>query len=380
MWTKLKSLLGGGPSADAPKATPEASTLPEVRWLPDNENRWGVPILDVRPVTERMLSTSRDPQCATNAISFVQDDGLSFVGAAPPISRVTETNLSFLSGSGLFDGALFLPRVMEEKWAIYYHAGNILFIRSWTRSLLVRVEVRMDGGRVHLCRIEGAFVDEKEDEQFTIRVLEYLLRSHALDEVYPAPLLTPPHDLRAAALWCFGVFGRRALLASAVAIPVTTPPRPLRTDSLFHIAVARGDTDTALAQLKKGVPPDLIARDGLPALHWALASKKTDMVSWILEHGGEVDVRSDEGATALMTAVQGKDIRHVLTLIERKANIDAKDTRGFTALHRAAELGHAEAVRVLLRSGADRSIETEGHTALSFARRRGNDAIVRLLG
>jgi hypothetical protein len=267
MWKKIKSLLAGGPLPEAPKATPETSsvsTLPEVRWLPENENRWGVPVLDVRPVTQGMLSTSRDPQCATNAISFLQDDGLGFVSATPTVSRVTETNLSFFCESGLFEGALFLPRVMEEKWAIYYHAGHILFIRSWTRALLVRAEVRMAGGGAHLGRIEGAFVDENEDPRFTTRVLEYLLRSHAMDEVYPAPLLTPPDDLRAAALWCFGMFGRRALLASAMAIPGTTPPRPLRTDSLFHIAVARGDTDTALAQLKKGVPPGLIARDGLP--------------------------------------------------------------------------------------------------------------------
>jgi ankyrin repeat protein len=104
------------------------------------------------------------------------------------------------------------------------------------------------------------------------------------------------------------------------------------------------------------------------------------MVSWILEHGGEVDVRSDEGATALMTAVQGKDLGHVATLIERKADINAKDARGFTALHRAAEMGHEEAVRVLLRSGANPNIEAEGHTALSLAKLRGNDALVSLLG
>lgn len=381
MWQKVKSWFGSDAPARAvaPKPGPAStSTLPDVRWLPEEENRWGVQVLDVRPMTQGMLSTSRDPQCATNAISFLQDDGLSFVTVKPSVARVTDTNLSFPS-SGLFDGALFLPRVMEEKWAIYYHANHILFIRSWTRTLLVRAEIQVADGDVRIGRTEGAFTDENEAPRFTARVLEYLLRSHALEEVYPAPLVSHPDDLRLAARWCFSMFGRRAFLASAEEIPSTTPTKPLRTDSLLHIAVARGDTEAAAAQLKAGVPLGLIARDGLPVLHWALASKKADMVSWILDHEGDVDVRSDEGATALMTAVQRKNLQHVASLVTRGADVNARDTRGFTALHRAAEMGHEELVRVLLTSGADRGIEAEGNTPLSLATLRENKAIVDLL-
>ncbi len=388
MWKKIKSFLGGGSkgSEQPPKATPKATpqpwsraNLPEVGWLPDEDNRWGVPVLDIRPVTEGLLSTSRDPRCASNAVSFLQDDGLTFVDASPLSSRVLDVHLPFYTGAGLFDGALFVPRVMEEKWAIYYHAGSILFIRSWTRSLHVRADVRDSDGSSHIHRIHGAFFDEHEDSSFTLRALDYLLRSHAMDELFPAPLMSLPEDLGAAALWCFGQFGRRAPLATAVEIPDTPPPGPLRTNSLFHIAVARGDKELALAQLEKGVPADLLARDGLPALHWALACKTTDMVSWLLDQGVAVDVRSDEGATALMTAVQQNVADQVARLLARKADVNEKDDRGFTALHRAAELGHVDLVRVLLKSGADPSAEALGHTPLSLAKLRDNHAIVDLL-
>ncbi len=156
---------------------------------------------------------------------------------------------------------------------------------------------------------------------------------------------SPPEDLGAAALWCFGQFGRRAPLATAVEIPDTRPS----------------------------------GRDGLPALHWALACKTTDMVSWLLGQGVAVDVRSDEEATALMTAVQQNVADQVARLLARKADVNEKDDRGFTALHRAAEMGHVDLVRVLLKSGADPSTEALGHTPPSLAKLRENQAIVDLL-
>jgi ankyrin repeat protein len=210
-------------------------------------------------------------------------------------------------------------------------------------------------------------------------VLDYLLRSHALGEVFPAPLSTPPEDLKVAAMWCFSMFGRRAPL-TAFAAPFRTPPlNPLRTDSLFHIAVARGDTDAALAQLKAGVPLSLLARDGLPALHWALASRNAGMVGWLLDHGCNVDVRSSEGATALMSAAQSPAPGRFEELLARKADVNARDNRGFTALHRAAECGHEDVVRILLARGADRSVEAQGYTSLALAELKGHQPVVQLL-
>src|SRR5262249_47213351 len=177
------------------------------------------------------------------------------------------------------------------------------------------------------------------EPQFTVRVLDFLLRSHALDLVYPAPL--PPglaEDPPRAALWCMSCFGNRAHFARPHALAASPPQQPLRTHSLLHIAVARGDATEVRRLLDAGVPPDLLARDGLAPLHWALARNDTALLSLLVECGSPVDVRSVEGATPLMNAVQARSIDKVAWLLDHDADPNAADGRGFTALHRAAEM------------------------------------------
>ena len=44
-------------------------------WIEASETPWGLKLLDLRPITQAMLSTSKDPQMATNAISYGGEDG-----------------------------------------------------------------------------------------------------------------------------------------------------------------------------------------------------------------------------------------------------------------------------------------------------------------
>ena len=59
--------------------------------------------------------------------------------------------------------------------------------------------------------------------------------------------------------------------------------------------------------------------------------------------------------------------------------IDARDTAGRTLLHWAVENDHAEAVRLLLKYGADRSIvDRSRKTPYQLAKKRGNPEVLRL--
>lgn len=98
--------------------------LPPVRWLGPTHNPWGVPVLDVRPVTLGMVATSADPRCAANAISFAGDDGTGFIGVEPRVARRVTAGLRFRVDGMLLDGALFLPGEMEQKWAVFFHRGR----------------------------------------------------------------------------------------------------------------------------------------------------------------------------------------------------------------------------------------------------------------
>jgi len=334
----------------------------------------------VRPVTLGMLSSTSDPQCALNLLSLGPDDGRRYIGEAPPADRVRDASLRFPIDRRLADGVLFAPREMEHKWALFFHRGEVICVQSWLRrvQVLARVEERED--HVEITQLRGSFGPEGEDEDFTGRVLDYLLRSHALDTVYPAPLPTGMEaDPQAAAMWCLAMFGNRALYATPHRFVRPAPDRPLRTDSLLHLEVARGNASAVDEQLAAGVPIDLLASDGLAPLHWALESRDSAILSLLLDRGSPVDVRSAEGATPLMNAVQSGSLEKTVFLLDHGADVNARDRRGFTALHRASGLGHLALVQLLLDRGATPNPDAEGHTPRSLAEGRHRKDIVAVL-
>ncbi len=351
----------------------------ELAWVEVSDSPWGIRIIDIRPIALGVTSASKDPQCATNAVSFSQDDGLGFVGETPAVSRTIEVSLEYVTDGDLADGVLFTPRVMEHKWAMFFHKGQIICVRSWLRQVFVVADTRQDGDRLRVTGICGAFWSEDEDPQHTAAIFDYLIRSHALGEQCPAPLPEGlESDPQSAAMWCFSMFGNLAQFAASEQPVLPPTSQPLRSSSLLHIAVTRGDLGTVDQELAKGVPIDLLAGDGLPPMHWALAQEGAEMLRQLLRRGASVDQRSDQGATPLMTATQSGDTGDIKFLLQEGAEVDACDDRDFTSLHRAAEMGHLEVARVLLEFGADCSRESAGQSPLSLARSKGHEPIVEL--
>jgi len=178
---------------------------------------------------------------------------------------------------------------------------------------------------------------------------------------------------------CMSMFGRLAEYAAVEAIPRQVPAAPLRSNSMLHIAVARGDTARVGELLRQGFPLDLLDTAGFAPAFWALAHPDATMLTFLLHQGSPVDVRSACGDTPLMAAVQTGSLAKVRILVERGANVNARDNRGFTALHRAAESGQAEIVKLLLERGADPSVRANGQTAQTLAEMRNEVEIARLL-
>jgi hypothetical protein len=192
----------------APVAEPETSDPNRLPLIAPADNAWGIELIDLRPITLTMISTSKDPQMATNAVSYGSEDGTVFWGQQPPIDHTFDTTLSFPIDGHLAPGVLFKPVVMEHKWAIYFDGENLIFVRSWQRRVHVVAKTIQENDQLIIKHITGSFMGE-ENDAFTKAILNFLLISHCINEVVPAPLakkLMPTSQ--EAGLWAFSLYGK----------------------------------------------------------------------------------------------------------------------------------------------------------------------------
>lgn len=367
------------PEQNTPEPLEEPARDSKLKWIEVAENPWGIRVLDLSPVTLNMISTSQDPRMAKNAISYNAEDGVAFWRVAPANKTTIDTHLNLVTDKILLPGVIFSPREMEHKWAIYFDGDYFIFVRSWLREVFVVAKVMQQAGELVITQIQGTFTPD-ETPAFTEAALMFLLVSHGLGEVTPAPL--PDlflHDPDKAALWAFSTYGNKAQVGVFNSGYIPSSKTPLRSHSLLHIAVARGDAEGIDLQLKWGAGINALAGDGLATLHWSIAYHNTEMTEKLLSLGADPNVMSYQGATPVMNAVQSNKPEHLAVLLRAGAWVNASDHRGFTALHRAAEMGHVEMVKLLLHAGADPSLAAENHTALSLAKGKGHLQIVELL-
>lgn len=370
--------LFGGDSKRNPKREENKTSKYDLKWISADQNPWNLKILDLRPISQTMLSTSKDPKMATNAISYSQEDGTTFKDYLPKSERAIPSNLTIPTDKKLEEGVLFNPSTMENKWAIYFMNNRLIFIRSWLREAFVVAKTVQENSQIRITEIIGEFTDN-ESSKMTESILMFLLFSHSLNETIPAPI---PKDLLdnmdQAGMWAFSTYGNMAHLGYFGEDFNYRTDLKLRTHSLLHIAVARGDIDKINTELGRNANINCLAGDGLSTLQWAMAADP-NILRLLLNKGANPDTKSIEGATPLMNAVQSDKLEHLNILIEHKADLNAKDNRGFTALHRASEMGRSEMVRILLENGADKNVEAEGHTPLSLAIAMKNEEIIKVL-
>lgn len=355
-----------------------SNTKFDLTWIEAADTPWNVKVLDLRPISQVMLSSSENASMASNALSYGQDDGTSFIGKKPQSKRMITANLVFRTDGKLLPGALLIPSSMENKWAIYYHDNRLIFIRSWMREVFVVADTVQEENKLIVTKITGDFAGE-DTEDYTKSALAFLIHSHALGEIVPVPIpdwLKSDTDTNAAGLWTFSTYGNMAHYGYFDTDFNYSSDNPLRSHSLLHIAIARGNKKEINKQLELGVDINALAADGLSTIHWAV---DPNILEFLIQKGGDPNALSVQRATPLMNAVQSNEEKNVQVLLNHNANVNAQDHRGFTALHRAAEMGHKKLVQMLLDHGANKNVEAEGHTALSLARMREESEIIKIL-
>src|SRR5688572_14109863 len=199
-------------------------------------------------------------------------------------------------------------------------------------------------------------------------------------------------------------------------------------DSPLTKAVKAGDLQTVRALLKSGSDVNIKSGDGSTPLLWAVHGANVEVARALITAKAAVDTANDYGitpllhasrtgdssmvdlplksganpsrahparASPLLAAARSGSVPSVRLLLARGVDVNAAETyQKTTALMWASAEGHIEVVDLLIEAGADVNRQahitsltdrnnadhpTGGFTALMFAARAGNDALVRRL-
>jgi len=126
----------------------------------------------------------------------------------------------------------------------------------------------------------------------------------------------------------------------------------------LHYAAYCNDPDDVRAQLALGVPVDIQDNNGWTPLHWSIDMAQAwgepeQVVSLLLEAGASANAVDNSGFSVMMMACGRNNEAIFEQLIAGGANIGTRSVTGTTALHEAAGCNFTEAIRRLLKLGAD---------------------------
>ena len=147
--------------------------------------------------------------------------------------------------------------------------------------------------------------------------------------------------------------------------------------------------------LKAGANPNAANNFGVTPLLEASRYGDSETIKALLSGGADVAASAREGETPLMAAARSGSVASARLLLARGASVNAAESfQKTTPLMWAAAEGHIDMVDLLLEAGADPNLQghvttlpdrhnadypTGGFTALMFAARSGNEALVRKL-
>jgi hypothetical protein len=180
-------------------------------WLEPDQNPFGLRVLDCRSVAASLTSASQDADSIAFFGSAESRSGLYLWGLHPEDALQLSCDLRYERITELANGPLFLASEMEEKWNIYHFDGALYFARSWTGRLDYLAHTQLDAG-LHVEAVEARPGNVLGPNEMAIKAVDYLIRSHILNEraPHPAPPLT---DKKSLAMWSFSQYGRRGLFA-----------------------------------------------------------------------------------------------------------------------------------------------------------------------
>ncbi len=181
---------------------------------------------------------------------------------------------------------------------------------------------------------------------------------------------------------------RRVRGAMMIGLPLSGLTVPSRAVTLPVAPIAdaamRGDVSAVRALVRKGDNVNAAQGDGMTALHWAAARGDSALASLLL--GARANTSATTRIRALMPlhiAAENGNASVVRALLRAKANPRAVTSDSVSVLHLAALAGDTAIIGAVLRAGAARDVNLAepgfGQTPLMVAAGRGRADAVRML-
>ena len=145
-------------------------------------------------------------------------------------------------------------------------------------------------------------------------------------------------------------------------------------------ASKEGDAASVRGFLDSGVDANVVALDGMTALHWASYRDNIDLARLLVTAGAQVNAANDLGVTPLWAASENRSITMVELLLDAGADPNLSLLSGETPVMVAARAGSVGVVTRLAEAGADLNRSaTRGQTALMWAAAQRHGATVESL-
>ena len=143
------------------------------------------------------------------------------------------------------------------------------------------------------------------------------------------------------------------------------------------IAAANDKPQAVKCLLKQGADPSLQDNNGRNVLHCTSRGGNPEVIELILSHVVSIDSINKEGTTPLMIAAASDKLQAVKCLLKQGADPSLQDNTGWNVLHHASEGGSPKVIELMLSHVRSiDSISKEGSTSLMIA--AGNDKLQAL--
>jgi len=179
------------------------------------ENPYNKRILDIRSLTQTMVSTTTNKSVAEMFNRQRHSIGEELIGCEIQGCQTINAELVYNHNGTKLAGATYKAEAMEDKWDIYGWNDVIYFTRSWTGELVYKAFINITETNLKIYKIEFSPNNYTQDDiSIVVNTVHFLMMTLALKNVYPHKVPKTIIADKDIAIYSYSLFGRNSWYAT----------------------------------------------------------------------------------------------------------------------------------------------------------------------